>query len=149
MNLSKHFTLAEMTRSQAAARLRINNAPGPKEIAALKLVCEKVLEPVRVHFGKPIIISSGYRAPAVNKAIGGAATSQHCKGEAVDWEIPGLSNYEVAEWVHRHLNYDQLILEHYTPGQPNSGWIHTSYRVPYRNQELTFDGRRYLDGLQP
>lgn len=148
MNLSPNFTLTEFTKSQAALRLKIDNTPPQQAIDAMKLLCEKVLEPVRAHFGKPIILSSGYRSPALNKAIGGAPTSQHAKGEAADFEIPGLDNYEVAKWMEAKLNYDQLILEMRTPGQPNSGWIHVSYRVPYRNQELTYDGRRYLAGLR-
>lgn len=148
MNLSTNFTLAEFTKSQAALRLKIDNTPPQQAIDAMKLLCEKVLEPTRAHFGKPIILSSGYRSPALNKAIGGAPTSQHAVGQAADFEIPGLDNYEVAKWMEAKLNYDQLILEMHTPGQPNSGWIHVSYRVPYRNQELTFDGRRYLTGLR-
>lgn len=148
MNLSPNFTLAEFTKSQAALRLKIDNTPPQQAIDAMKLLCEKVLEPTRAHFGKPIILSSGYRSPALNKAIGGAPTSQHAVGQAADFEIPGLDNYEVAKWMEAKLNYDQLILEMHTPGQPNSGWIHVSYRVPYRNQELTFDGRRYLTGLR-
>lgn len=137
MQLSPNFHLSEFITSQAAARLGLKNNPGEAEIAALRLLCAKVLEPVRAHFGKPIVISSGYRSPAVNKAVGGAASSQHVKGEAADFEIPGVSNVEVARWMMAKLNYDQLILEFYTPGQPNSGWVHASYRSPYRNQELT------------
>ncbi|MAY20327.1 MAG: hypothetical protein CL955_06885 [Erythrobacteraceae bacterium] len=135
--LSKHFALHEFTRSQTASRRDIDNRPGEAEIAALRLLCHKVLEPVREHFDRPVRISSGYRSPALNRAIGGSRTSQHCKGEAADFEIAGISNIEVCRWMEKHLNYDQLILEFYTPGQPNSGWVHVSYRQPYRNQELT------------
>ncbi|QUT07902.1 DUF882 domain-containing protein [Sphingobium phenoxybenzoativorans] len=148
MNLSPNFTVEEFQKSQTALRKGIPNVMGPAEIAAAKLLCEKVLEPLRAHYGRPIVLSSGYRSPALNKAIGGAVTSQHAKGQAADFEIPGLDNYSVAKWMEAHLNYDQLILEMHTPGQPNSGWIHVSYRVPYRNQELTFDGKRYLEGLR-
>lgn len=137
MQLSKHFALHEFTRSQTASRRGIANNPGPAEIRALRMLCERVLEPVREHFGKPIRISSGYRGPKLNRAIGGSRTSQHMKGEAADFEIAGVSNVEVCRWMEANLNYDQLILEFYTPGQPNSGWVHVSYRVPYRNQELT------------
>lgn len=145
--LSAHFSLAEFTKSQAAIRKGIRNDPPPAAIAAMQLLCAKVLEPVRAHFRRPVKISSGYRSPTLNRAIGGAASSQHVKGEAADFEVPGVSNLEVAQWMMRQLNYDQLILEFYHPGQPNSGWVHASYREPYRNQELTFDGRRYLTGL--
>jgi zinc D-Ala-D-Ala carboxypeptidase len=137
MRLSKHFTLSEFTKSQTATRRRIRNHPSPADIKAIKLLCEKVLEPVREHFGKPVVISSGYRSPALNRAVGGAARSQHAKGEAADFEIPGVSNVEVCRWMEKNLNYDQLILEFYTPGIANSGWVHVSYREPYRNAELT------------
>ena len=137
MQLTKHFHLSEFTVSQTAARRGLNNYPGVPEQIALRKLCEKVLEPVREHFKRPVRISSGYRSPAVNRAVGGSSSSQHCKGEAADFEIPGVSNVEVARWMERNLNYDQLILEFYTPGEPNSGWVHVSYREPYRNQELT------------
>lgn len=145
--LSAHFSLAEFVKSQAATRKGIRNDPPQSAIAAMQVLCAQVLEPVRARFGRPVKISSGYRSPALNRAIGGVASSQHVKGEAADFEVPGVSNLEVAQWMMRRLNYDQLILEFYHPGQPNSGWVHVSYREPYRNQELTFDGRRYLTGL--
>lgn len=151
MQISEHFHLEEFLKSQTAARLGIPNKPGDAEIRKLQALCHNVLEPVRLHFARPIVISSGYRSPALNKAIGGSSTSQHSKGEAADFEIPGVPNLEVAQWMEKKLNYDQLILEFYTPGQPNSGWIHVSWRVPYRNQELTAVKRGgktvYLPGL--
>lgn len=147
MRLSKHFTLSEFTKSQTASRRGIRNKPTDAQIARMKLLCEKVLEPVREHFGKPVRITSGFRSFALNRAIGGSTNSQHSKGEAADFEITGISNYEVADWMHKNLNYDQLILEFYRSGQPNSGWIHVSYRPNYRNQELTFNGRKYRSGL--
>lgn len=138
MQLSENFHLSEFTKSQAASRLGIDNTPGPREIRNLIVLCEKVLEPTRSHYGRPLIASSGYRSPRVNKAIGGSSTSQHVLGEAVDFEIPGVANPDVARWMARSLNYDQLILEFYTPGDLNSGWVHVSYRVGrLRNQELT------------
>ncbi|MBH9537889.1 D-Ala-D-Ala carboxypeptidase family metallohydrolase [Novosphingopyxis sp. YJ-S2-01] len=150
MKLSEHFTLAEMTASQVAARQGIDNSAGPDEIAALRRLCERVLEPVRRHFDRPVIISSGYRSPALNRAIGGSAASQHSLGEAADFTIPGVPNIEVARWMETHLNYDQLIYE-FGP----AGWIHVSYRQPFRNQELSAVRRRrfgrlgtlYLPGL--
>lgn len=152
--LSPHFTLGEFLRSQTASRRGIPNIPNEDQIARMSALCVNVLEPTRAHFGRPVLISSGFRSLALNTAIGGSPTSQHPKGEAADWEIPGIPNPEVAEWVHRHLNYDQLILECYIPGQPNSGWIHTGYSgAPHKNQELTAVRRRgkivYLPGLRP
>ena len=73
------------------------------------------------------MINSGYRGPDLNKAVGGSATSQHCKGQAVDIEVPGVANYDVAEWIKDNLDFDQVILEFYTPGIPDSGWVHVSY----------------------
>lgn len=137
MKLSPNFHLSEFVQSQTAARRGIKNQPGEAELTALRLLCAHVLEPVRLHFGKPVVISSGYRSPALNRAIGGAPSSQHVKGEAADFEIPGVSNVDVCRWMEANIHYDQLILEFYTPGQPNSGWVHVSYRQPYRNQELT------------
>lgn len=152
--LSRSFHLSEFVKSDTALRLGLDNTPGPREIEALRLLCVHVLQPVRDYFARPVIMSSGYRGPALNRAVRGSPTSQHCKGEAGDFEIPGLSNYEVARWMERNLNYDQLILEFYTRGQPNSGWIHASYRAGrLRNQELTAvsTGGKvvYLPGLQP
>ena len=144
--LSEHFTLEEMTVSGTALRLGIDNSPGPREKVALIRLCDEVLEPVRRHFGRPVVISSGYRSPALNRAIGGSAISQHAKGEAADFIVPGVSNLEVARWMERNLNYDQLIYEF-----GESGWLHVSYREPYRNQELSarkVGGRtRYFSGL--
>lgn len=82
---------------------------------------------MRDHFAKPVTVSSGYRSPKVNAKAGGASTSQHVRGQAADMEIPGVSNYEVALWISKNLDFDQLILEFYTPGEPNSGWVHVSY----------------------
>lgn len=146
MKLSEHFTLREFTRSQTAERRGIDNSPTAAHLAAMRLLCAKVLEPVRARFG-PIHLSSGYRSLKLNRAIGGATSSQHSEGEAADFEVPGVSNYDVAKWMEAELNYDQLILEMWKRGEPNAGWIHVSYREPYRNQELTYDGKRYLPGL--
>ena len=144
MNLSPHFTLAEMTVSQTASRRGLNNTPGANEIAALKLLCEKVLEPIRKHFDRPVIVTSGYRSPKVNKAIGGSATSQHCFGQAADFTVPGVGNLDLCKWIERNLNYDQLIYEY-----GESGWVHVSYRDGnLRNMELTAKrGKGYLPGL--
>jgi len=155
MNLSANFSLKELTKSDTATRLGIDNTPDEETIDNLKILCEKVLQPVRDHFGKPIKISSGYRSPELNSspAVGGSKTSDHCKGMAVDFEIEGLSNPEVATWIMENLTYSQLILEFYVQGQPNSGWIHVSYNQDRLiKQELTavkVAGKtQYLQGLQ-
>lgn len=126
--LSPHFSLKEMTRSETATRKGIDNTPSATHLHNLKLVCENILEPVRRHFGKPVMINSAYRGPKLNAAVGGSSKSQHCNGEAVDFEIDGMSNYELAKWVVENCDFDQVILEFYDPKEgPNSGWVHASY----------------------
>ena len=139
MQLSKHFNLKEFTKSETAIRKRIDNTPNLEHTNNLKIVCEKILEPVRKHFGKPVRINSGYRGPALNTAVGGSAKSQHCNGEAVDFEIDGLANPELAKWVAENCDFDQIILEFYDPKEgPNSGWVHASYsKGKNRKQKLT------------
>ena len=149
VQLTPHFTLAELTHSEAATRLGIKNVPPPAVTEALRLVCVHVLEPVRAHFGRPVTVNSGYRSQAVNRAVKGSSTSQHVRGEAVDFEVPGVSNGDVAAWVRFNLQFDQLILEAYTPGNPSSGWVHCSWK-PYgrRQSVLTFvPGKGYFNGL--
>ena len=126
MNLSNNFTLAELVKSQTAVRKNIKNEPGTAEINNLIHLAESVLQPVREHFGKPVMISSGYRSPELCEAIGSSAKSQHAKGEAADFEIPGVDNMQLATWISKNTIFDQLILEYYEPGDPNSGWVHCS-----------------------
>jgi zinc D-Ala-D-Ala carboxypeptidase len=155
MKISEHFTLRELTRSDTAARLGIDNTPDAAAIAALRALCENVLEPLRGSIGRPIAITSGYRSPALNKVIGGSPRSQHCNGEAVDLEVPGEDNLTIAHWLAEWaLPFDQLILEMYTLGDPASGWVHVSHRAgENRGQVLTAtkDGGRvvYMPGLPP
>ena len=147
MQLSKHFSLEEMERSQTAQRLGIKNKAGSGEIKNLGDLCYNVLEPCRAKFGKPIRISSGYRSEELCVAIGSKKTSQHALGMAVDMEIPSESNLKVALWIQNNVDFDQLILEYYT-GEANSGWIHVSYHEgSNRKQVLTFDGKSYTNGL--
>lgn len=143
MQLTKNFHLSELTRSQTAARYGISNQPNSKQLKHLKDVCENILQPVRDYFKKPVVVSSGFRSPMVNARIGGSGTSQHQLGQAVDFEIPGLSNQDVAKWIKDNLNYDQLILEYWNPKITNSGWIHCSYINENRKQSLIYDGRQY------
>ena len=139
MNLSPHFTIEEMIKSQTALRLGLDNSPGPEELEALVDLCEFGLEPIRNHYQRPVIVGSGFRAPAVNKAIGSRRTSQHTKGQAADIEIPGLDNLELYYWAAANLDFDQLILEYYS-GEPSSGWVHVSYvGSENRGQTLRID----------
>jgi zinc D-Ala-D-Ala carboxypeptidase len=151
VSLSKNFTLQEYIKSQTAVRQGIDNTPSDEHLESAKKLFELVVQPVRDHFGVTVI-NSGYRGPALNAAVGGAASSQHCKGEAVDIECPGTPNYDVARWIEDNLDYDQLILEFYTPGIPDSGWVHVSYKSEgNRKQSLTAmkeDGKTvYKPGL--
>jgi hypothetical protein len=126
VRLSKNFTLQEYTKSQTALRQGIDNDCSDIHRHYAKLLFRNVVQPVRDNFGVTVV-NSGYRSPALNKAIGGSATSQHCKGQAVDIECPGVSNFDVAKYIEQNLDFDQLILEFYTPGVPDSGWVHVSY----------------------
>ena len=127
MKLSTNFSLLELTKSQTAERKGIDNTPSPEHQENLQLLCEMILQPVRDHFGRVVSVSSGYRSEALCIAIGSKITSQHAKGQAADFEIYGLSNGELATWIKENLDYDQLILEYWTPENPNNGWIHCSY----------------------
>ena len=128
MNLSRNFTLSELTKSDTAIRKGINNNHNAEQIEKLKTLCEKILQPVRDHFGR-VKVTSGFRSPELCQAIGSSVNSQHAKAEAVDFEVIGVDNCELADWIHRELEWDQLILEYYVLGEPNSGWIHCSYTV--------------------
>jgi len=127
MKLSDNFSLLELTKSQTAERKGINNTPSPTHQENLQLLCANVLQPVRDHFSRVVTISSGYRSPELCTAIGSKTTSQHARGEAADFEIFGISNKELADYIHFNLNYDQLILEYWKESDPNSGWVHCSY----------------------
>ena len=126
MQLSNNFSLAELTKSQTATRKGIDNTPSDTHIQNLIHLAESVLQPVREHFGKPVMISSGYRSPALCEAIGSSTKSQHARGEAADFEIAGVDNKELATWISKNTEFDQLILEFYDEGDPNSGWVHCS-----------------------
>ena len=126
MNLSRNFTLQELIKSDTAIRKGIDNNPNADQIEKLKRLCENVLQPVRDQFGR-VKVTSGFRSPELCLAIGSSIDSQHTKAEAADFECVGVDNAEVADWVYRNCQTDQLILEYYTPGEPNSGWIHASW----------------------
>ena len=129
MNLSRNFSLQELIKSDTAIRKGIDNNPNSDQIEKLKALCENILQPVRDHFGR-VKVTSGYRSVELCMAIGSSVNSQHAKAEAADFECIGVDNAELADWIHKNLPYDQLILEYYTPGEPNSGWIHCSY-IPH------------------
>ena len=126
MNLSRNFTLQELIKSDTAIRLDINNNPNSGQIEKLKALCENILQPVRDHFGR-VKVTSGFRSEQLCIKIGSSVNSQHARAEAADFEVVGVDNCDLADWIKRELPYDQLILEFYTPGEPNSGWIHCSY----------------------
>mgnify|MGYP000196370444 FL=1 len=137
MQLSKHFTLEEMTKSMTATRKGIDNTPNDVHLENMKALCENVLQKVRSHFGKSVRITSGYRSPELCEAIGSSSKSQHAKGQAADFEITGIDNKDLAIWIRDNVDFDQLILEFYTEGDPNSGWVHCSYSDDNRKQVLS------------
>ena len=135
MQLSKNFTLREMTRSQTATRKGIDNNPTGTHQSNLVLLCQNILQPLRDYFGRPLRVTSGYRSPELCIAIGSSINSQHAKGQAADFEIPGISNKELAEHIKENLNFDQLILEFHTTDDPMSGWVHCSYNNKEENRK--------------
>ena len=139
MKLSKNFSLDEMTKSQTAIRMGLTNNPSEGEVENLRLLCERVLQPVRDHFNHVVSVSSGYRSPQLSQTIGSSIDSQHCKGMAADFEIYGTPNNEVFNWIKENLMFDQLILEYWEPGEPNSGWVHVSYK-----KEINGNRKEYL-----
>jgi hypothetical protein len=129
MKLSEHLDLSEVTRSDSAKRKGISNMPTPEHLENFKKLALNIFEPIRKHFGVPIIISSGYRSKALNTAIGGSLTSQHCTGEAIDIDMDGtangVTNKMVFEFIKSNLNFDQLIWEFGTKEAPD--WVHVSF----------------------
>ena len=129
MQLSENFSLLELTKSQTATRKGIDNTPSPEHQENLKLLCTHILQPVRDRFERVVSVSSGYRSEELCLAIGSKITSQHAKGQAADFEIYGLPNKELSDWINGNLDYDQLILEYWKKEDPNSGWIHCSFNL--------------------
>ena len=152
MNLSKNFTVTELTKSADALRKGLDNSPDQTIVDNLKLLAENILQPIRDYFDKPVTINSGYRSVAVNASVGGSATSDHCKGMAADIEIIGIDNKALAKHIVDTYKFTQVILEFYTEGIPDSGWVHVSYnKDALKNQALTAvkkDNKTvYLPGL--
>jgi len=130
MKLTENFSLNELTKSQTAERKGIDNTPSTEHQENLKSLCEMILQPIRDHFGQVVSVSSGYRSPELCTAIGSKITSQHAKGQACDFEIFGVSNKELADYIDQNLDYDQLILEYWKgEDEPNSGWVHCSFNT--------------------
>lgn len=143
MKLSDHFTLAEMTASQVAARQGIDNTPGPEALANLHRLAV-VLERIRARLERPVIVLSGYRSPDLNRAVGGARRSAHLTGSAADIICPAFGKpMDVFESIRASgVVYDQLIAEY--PGRPD-GWVHIAIADHARHQALVFDGTRYAE----
>ena len=151
MKLSANFSLGELTKSETAIRKGIDNSADEIVIAHLQALVDSVLQPVRDKFGS-VRVTSGYRSPLLNSSIGGSKTSHHCYGFAADFEVVGKDNRELAIWIRDNLEFTQLILEFYTTGDPNSGWVHCSYDAQdLKKQVLTatkVDGKtKYVTGI--
>ena len=149
MMLSEHFSLAELIFSETALRNDIDNTPPISEIGKLEFLCGSILEPIRDHYGRPFRPNSGWRGIDLNHEVGGSDDSQHCKAEAVDIEVPGISNWDLAYWIKYNLKFDQLILEHHVPGVPTSGWVHVSSKIAgkLRMEVLTYSNGKWTPGL--
>ena len=143
MKLSENFSLVELTKSQIAERKGIYNYPTPAHQVGLRSLCTNVLQPVRDHFKRVVSVSSGYRSEELCLAIGSKTTSQHAKGQAADFEIYGTPNNEVFNWIKNNLMYDQMILEFWNPDEPNSGWVHVSYK-----REINSNRKEYLMAIK-
>ena len=128
IRLSKNFALSEMVKSATAVRLGVDNSPDSHHLVNLTHLCINILQPVREKFGV-ITINSGYRSPTLNSKVGGSKTSQHCNGQAADFESFSTPNPDLAKWIARNLDFDQIILEFYDGKDPNSGWVHCSYNL--------------------
>jgi hypothetical protein len=132
MNLTPNFTLEEMTSSETATRHGIANTPNPKQITALKALCENVLEPLRARLGTPIHVTSGYRNPIVNSLIHGSDSSQHMKGEAADIKVSGMNAQQLFDFIlASNIPFDQIIQEY-------NKWVHISYSVRRQRRSILY-----------
>ena len=151
LRLSKNFALSEMVKSATAERLNVDNSPGSHHLVNLTHLCINILQPVREQFGV-ITINSGYRSPALNSKVGGSKTRQHCNGQAADFESFSTPNPDLAKWISKNLEFDQLILEFYDGKDPNSGWVHCSYNLMGNRKKImtalkTKSGVQYKTGF--
>lgn len=150
MMLTRNFSLQELVKSQLATRHGIDNTPPEPAAENLRALAVHILQPVRDHYGVPITPSSGYRCLQLNRLLNSSDSSQHVKGQAVDFEVAGVSNHALARWIADKLVFDQLILEYHDPEDPHSGWIHCSYTLTTkhnRRQILTINTDGVTRGL--
>ena len=127
-----------MCRSQLASRLNIDNRPDAAACAAMRVLCLEVLEPIRGHINRPFSPSSGFRCQALNRALGSHDKSQHCLGQAVDIDLFGVAQQDLARWIGAHLSFDQLIVEYPQADNVSAGWLHISFvSGGNRNETLT------------
>tara|TARA_R100000458_G_C8268379_1_gene243213 strand:+ start:1428 stop:1889 length:462 start_codon:yes stop_codon:yes gene_type:complete len=126
-NISKHISYREGTFSVTAKRLGLENEPNEKQLENMKLLAEKIFEPLRQYVGKPIKINSFFRSPELNRAIGGSSKSQHCKGQAIDIDdtYGNMKNYGMYNFIKENLDFDQMIWEFGDDENPD--WVHVSY----------------------
>ena len=137
MKLSKNLTLGEVMKSQTAIKHGISNRPSGEHLSNLIQIANKIFQPVRDNFGKPIAVTSGYRSQALNDLISGASGSQHCKGEGLDLDADvfgGLENWEIFEFIKNNLEFDQLIWEFGDDENPD--WVHVSYKSEKNRGEV-------------
>ena len=151
IRVSKNFALSEMVKSATAERLGVDNSPSDIHLVNLTHLAIHILQPVRDQFGV-ITINSGYRSPALNAKVGGSKTSQHCNGQAADFESFSTPNPDLAKWIANNLEFDQLILEFYDGVNPNSGWVHCSYNLMGNRKKImtalkTKSGVQYKNGF--
>lgn len=136
MKLSNNLTLGEMTRSNTAKRLGIDNSPTETHLSNMRFLAERIFQPIREHFGVPIYISSGYRSKNLNRAIGGSQNSAHCHGLALDIDMDNrgseVTNRDVFDFVLNNLKFDQLIAEY--PSNGNPAWVHVGINLEYPNR---------------
>lgn len=149
IKVSSHFTLYEATRSSTATRRSIRNVPSAAEIKQIEQVAIHILEPPRVHYKRSITPSSWFRCLVLNRAVGSEDSSQHPLAQAVDFEISGIDNLELAHWMEHNVDFDQLIMEFYDSNDPAGGWIHGSYvsKDSNRHEIITYSNGVYSHGL--
>ena len=138
MNISKHLSLKEATRSRTATKNGLSNQPNDMQVQSLIILADKVFEPLREHVAGPIYVSSAFRSAALNTRIGGSSTSQHCKGQAIDIDdtYGSATNAMMFQYIYDNLDFDQIIWEY--GDEENPDWVHVSYvsEEENRNQAL-------------
>lgn len=147
----KYFTIEELTRSATAKRLGIDNTPTKSVRASLTALGENILDPLREAWGAPIIVTSGYRCPALNKAVGGASRSQHLYGQAADIRTVSDRREDnmklLRKLIELELPFDKLIAE-YVDSQGRPDWIHVSFSPARRGMKMTCKGGKYSLGIK-